>query len=193
MRWHLGMLLAAPLIFVSAADARMLRCRGDLVFEDSMARRVTLLVDPDEGFVKNPACHKYPELRGLCAGVITKAKDHDFLFGTTLSGYMLSASQLRSAAVACEADQVISHQRHRPPRAFLPRGVGRRVHNDLTHDSPARMMRIAARDKKSRERLCHLVRPGSGRVAVEVSQCGPDATPVINRSGELPRSRPRLA
>ena len=115
------------------------------------------------------------------------------LFGTTLRSHMLSARQLRSATVAREADQVLSHQRHRPPRAFLPRGVGRRVHNDLTHDSPARMMRIAARDKKSRERLCHPVRPGLGPVAVEMSQCGPDATPVINRPGELPRSRPRLA
>jgi hypothetical protein len=67
----------------------MLRCQGDLVFEDSMARRVTLLVDPDEGSVKNPACHKYPELRGFCAGVITRAKDHDFLFGTA-SGMILS-------------------------------------------------------------------------------------------------------
>jgi hypothetical protein len=85
MRWHLGTLLGALLIFVSAADAEVLRCKGDLVFEDSMARRVTLLVDPEEGFVKNPACHKYPELRGFCAGVITKARDHDFLFGRTLS------------------------------------------------------------------------------------------------------------
>ena len=83
MRWHLGA-LAAGLMLVSTADAQILRCRGDLVFEDSMARRVTLLVDPDEGFVKNPACHKYPELRGFCAGVITKAKDHDFLFGTSV-------------------------------------------------------------------------------------------------------------
>jgi hypothetical protein len=48
-----------------------------------------LLVDPDEGVVKNPACHKYPELRGFCAGVITRAKDHDFLFGTS-SGMTLS-------------------------------------------------------------------------------------------------------
>ena len=115
------------------------------------------------------------------------------LFGTTLSGYVLSARQLRSATIAREADQVLSHQRHRPPRAFLPRRVGRRVDNDLTHDSPPRMVRIAARDKKSRERLCHPVRAGLGAVAVEVSQCGADATPVINRPGELPRSRPRLA
>jgi len=84
MRWHLVTLLATPLMLVSAADAQMLRCKGDLVFEDSMARRVTLLVDPDEGSVKNPACHKYPELRGFCAGVISKAKDHDFLFGTSV-------------------------------------------------------------------------------------------------------------
>jgi hypothetical protein len=115
------------------------------------------------------------------------------LFGATLSGHVLSARQLRSATVACEADQVLSYQRDRPPRAFLPRGVGRRVHNDLTHDSPARMVRIAARDKKSRERLGHPVRPGLGPVAVEMSQCGADATPAINRPGELPRSRPRLA
>ena len=84
MRWHLVTLLATPLMLVSAADAQMLRCKGDLVFEDSMARRVTLLVDPDEGSVKNPACHKYPELRDFCAGVISKAKDHDFLFGTSV-------------------------------------------------------------------------------------------------------------
>ena len=83
MRWHLGA-FAATLMLVSTADAQTLRCRGDLVFEDSMARRVTLLVDPEEGSVKNPACHKYPELRGFCAGVITKAKNHDFLFGTSV-------------------------------------------------------------------------------------------------------------
>jgi hypothetical protein len=85
MRWHLGALLAAPLTLVSAADAQMLRCNGDLVFEDTMARRVTLLVDLDEGFVKNPTCHKYPELRGFCAGVIAREKSHAFLFGGTLS------------------------------------------------------------------------------------------------------------
>jgi|SRR5689334_7672767 hypothetical protein len=84
MRWHLVTLLTTPLLLVSAADAQTLRCKGDLVFEDSMARRVTLLVDPEEGSVKNPACHKYPELRGFCAGVISKAKDHDFLFGTSV-------------------------------------------------------------------------------------------------------------
>jgi hypothetical protein len=57
MRWPLATLLATPLIVASAADAHMLRCKGDLVFEDSMARRVTLFVDPDEGFVKNPVAN----------------------------------------------------------------------------------------------------------------------------------------
>jgi hypothetical protein len=123
-------------------------------------------------------------------GLIDVTRD---LFRTTLSGYMLSTRQLRSATVTRETDQVLSHQRHRPPRAFFPWGVGRRVDNDLTHDSPPRMVGIAARDKKPRERLCHPVRAGLGAVAVEVSQCGADATPVINRPGELPRSRPRLA
>ncbi len=115
------------------------------------------------------------------------------LFGTTLSRYMLSARQLRSATVAREADQVLSYQRHGPPRALLPRRVGRRVHNYLTYDSPARMVRIAARYKESRERLCHSERPGLGPVAVEMSQCGADVAPVIDRPGNLPRSRPRLA
>jgi hypothetical protein len=39
------------------------------------------------------------------------------LFGTTLSRYMLSARQLRSATIAREADQILSYQRHGPPRA----------------------------------------------------------------------------
>ena len=125
MRWSVAALLAAPLMLGSAADAQMLRCRGDLVFEDSLARRVTLLVNPDEGFVKNPACHKYPELRGFCAGVITKAKDHDFLFGTTLSeeDTKLRIELIRTNA-AIGTDSVLN----RWPRAtFLGRCVPTRL------------------------------------------------------------------
>ena len=88
-KWYAGAVLAVLLAFSSAAEAQVLRCKGDLVFEDSMARRVMLLVDMDEGSVKNPACHKYPELRGFCAGVITKTRDHDFVFGTA-SGITVS-------------------------------------------------------------------------------------------------------
>jgi hypothetical protein len=123
MRSLLGTLIVMPLLFVSTADAQVLRCRGDLVFEDSMARRVTLLVDADAGSVKNPACHKYPELRGFCAGVITRAKDHDFLFGTS-SGLTLSEedTKLRIELIrtngAIGTDSVLNH---RPRATFLGR------------------------------------------------------------------------
>jgi hypothetical protein len=83
--WSIGAVLAAQLTLVPAASAQMLKCKGDLVFEDSMARRVTLFVDAGQGLVTNPSCHKYPELRGFCAGVITRAKDGDFIFDTTVS------------------------------------------------------------------------------------------------------------
>ena len=88
-RWYASTVLVVLVALGSAADAQTLRCRGDLVFEDSVARRVTLFVDADEGWVKNPDCHKYPELRGFCAGVITKARDHGFVFGTA-SGITVS-------------------------------------------------------------------------------------------------------
>lgn len=83
--WHVGAVFAAQLVLAPTADAHMLKCRGDLVFEDSMARRVTLFVDADRGLVTTPDCHKYPELRGFCAGVLTRAKSHAFIFGTTVS------------------------------------------------------------------------------------------------------------
>jgi hypothetical protein len=47
------------------------------------------------------------------------------LFGTTLGGYVLSSREWRSATVAREVDQVLGYQWHGPPRALLPRGVGR--------------------------------------------------------------------
>jgi hypothetical protein len=129
MRWHLSALIAVPFTFVSTADAQILRCRGDLVFEDSMARRVTLLVDPAEGFVKNPACHKYPELRGFCAGMIVKAKDHDFIFGTA-SGITISEedTKLRIELIRTNAAIGTDSVLNRWPRAtFLGRCVPTRA------------------------------------------------------------------
>ncbi len=130
MRWQLGAFIAAASMLASTADAHLLRCRGDLVFEDSMARRVTLLVDPDEGFVKNPACHKYPELRGFCAGVIVKAKDHDFLFGRTLSeeDTKLRIELIRTNA-AIGTDSVLNHK---PRATFLGRCDPTRVRHRRT-------------------------------------------------------------
>ena len=90
------------------------------------------------------------------------------LFGASLGSDVLSPRQLRAATVAREADQVLGHQRHGPPRAPFPRRIGRRVNDDLTHDPPARMMRIAARDKKARERLGNIDCSRLGPVTVEM-------------------------
>ncbi len=122
-RWQVGTVVAAFLAFGSAAEAQVLRCTGDLVFEDSMARRVTLFVNVDEGLVKNPACHKYPELRGFCAGMISKARDHAFVFGTA-SGVTVSQedTKLRIELIRTNGqlgtDTVLNHW---PRATFLGR------------------------------------------------------------------------
>jgi hypothetical protein len=82
---RLAAALTALLALVSAADAQMLRCKGDLVFEDSLARAAILFVDVDQGVVTTPSCYKYPELRGFCAGGIIRAKNHQFVFGSAVS------------------------------------------------------------------------------------------------------------
>ncbi len=115
------------------------------------------------------------------------------LLSATLGSDVLSARQLRAPTVARQADEVLSHERDRPPRAFLPRRVGRRVDDYLTYDPPTGVVRIAARHEKPGERLCHPQRSRFGPVAVEMSQCGPDATTVLDRPCELPRTHPRLA
>ena len=76
---------ALALMLVPAAHAQTLKCKGDLVFADSLARAATIFVDLEQGLVTNPSCHKYPELRGFCAGIITSARDHQFVFGSAVS------------------------------------------------------------------------------------------------------------
>jgi hypothetical protein len=115
------------------------------------------------------------------------------LFGAPLGSDVLSPRQLRAPTVAGEADQVLGHHRHGPPRALLPRRIGRRVDHNLTHDSPARVMRIAASYEKARERLCNSDRSGLGSVAVEMSQCRAHVTSVLYRPRELMRALPLLA
>ena len=83
--WSIASALACALMFVATAEAQTLKCKGDLVFADSLARTATLLVDLEQGRVTTPSCHKYPELRGFCAGVITGARDHQFVFGSAVS------------------------------------------------------------------------------------------------------------
>jgi hypothetical protein len=83
--WPIGSALALVLMLGPAAHAQTLKCKGDLVFADSLARTAILFVDLEQGRVTTPSCRKYPELRGFCAGVITGARDHQFVFGSTVS------------------------------------------------------------------------------------------------------------
>ncbi len=115
------------------------------------------------------------------------------LLGAPLSSDVLYPRQLRTPTVAGEADEVLGHQRHRTPRTFLPRRVRRRVDDNLANNPPARVMRIAARNEKARERLRNTGRSWLGPVAVEMSQCGTHVTSVLYRPGELTRAPPRLA
>jgi len=83
--WPIASALALALMLVPAAQAQTLKCKGDLVFADSLARTAILLVDLEQRRVTTPSCHKYPELRGFCAGIITGARDHQFVFGSAVS------------------------------------------------------------------------------------------------------------
>jgi hypothetical protein len=90
------------------------------------------------------------------------------LLSPALGGDMLSAHQLRASAVASKADEVLGHKRHGTARALFPGRVGRRVDDDLTDDSPARVVGIATRDEKPRERLCDAQRSRLGPVAIQM-------------------------
>ena len=114
------------------------------------------------------------------------------LLRPALGGDVLSARELRAASLTGKAQQISGYERHCPPSTLLPRCVGGRIHHDLTNDSPARMMRVAASDEKARERLGNGGCPRLGSMAVEMAQCGADVAPVVNRSRELHSSPPRL-
>jgi hypothetical protein len=90
------------------------------------------------------------------------------LLDPPLSGDVLGMRQLRPPGVACKRHQVTGNDRYRASRALLPWRVGSRVHNDLTDDPPTRVVRIAPRDEKPRERVGHTLGPGVGRVAVQM-------------------------
>ena len=66
----------------------------------------------------------------------------------------------RAPAASCRGRQqafgVFRRQRHRAPRAPLPRRVSRRIDDNLTHDSPTTMVRIAAGNE---DRACTSATP----------------------------------
>jgi hypothetical protein len=83
---------------------------------------------------------------------------HGDLFDSAPCRDVLSARERSAPGDLSEADQVTGYQRHGTPGTFLPRRVGGRIDDDLTEDSPTRVVRIAARNKKPPERLCHSLR-----------------------------------
>jgi hypothetical protein len=111
------------------------------------------------------------------------------LFGAPLRGDVLSARELRAATGAGQADEIVSDHWDGTARTFLPRRIRSRVDDDLANDPPTGVMRIAARNEKSCERLSHPYCVRLRSVAVEMPQCGPDMTAVLDRSGQLARGR----
>ncbi len=91
------------------------------------------------------------------------------LLGAAARSDVLGAHERRASGLSGERDQVVGDQRHRSPRASLPRRVGGRIHDHLADHPPARVVGIAPRDEKSCERLCHPERPWLGAVAVEMA------------------------
>jgi hypothetical protein len=115
------------------------------------------------------------------------------LLGAALGGDMLGACQRRPTAIAGKPEEILRYERDRAPRAPLPRRVSRRIDDNLTHDSPTGMVRIATRDEEPGQRLGYPESSGLGTVTVEVSQCGTHVPAALYRPGKLPRSPPRLA
>jgi hypothetical protein len=114
------------------------------------------------------------------------------LLGATLSGDVLGTCQRRPPTLAREPDEILRYQRYRAPRAPLPRRVRRRIDDDLTHDSPTSMVRIATRNEEPGQRLGHPQSSGLRPVTIQVPQCGTHVPAALHCPGELPRSPPRF-
>ena len=110
----------------------------------------------------------------------------DFL-GAALGGDVLGTRQRSAPLAAGQGHQVVGDQPHGSPRAFLPGRIGRRVHDNLTHDPPAGVVGVAAGDEKPGQRLGDSGRAWLGAVAVEMPQRGADTTTVLYCPGELTR------
>ncbi len=105
---------------------------------------------------------------------------------------VLRAHESSSTALAGKSQQIIGHNRDRPAGTFLPRRVGRRIHHDLTNDSPAVVVGVAARDKKTSKRFGDLLGSRLGCVPIEVMQRGAHAAPAVDRLRKRNRTLPAL-
>ena len=91
------------------------------------------------------------------------------LFGSALSGDVLSTRQLGPTGRSSECNEIVGDHRHSASRTLLPRRVGSRIDDHLADDSPAGVMRIATCHKKPREGLGDLLAVGLGPVDIEMS------------------------
>ncbi len=96
-----------------------------------------------------------PALRSPCRALKPQVGEYHSLvnvngdlLGAALGGDVLSARQWRPATVAGKPEEIFRHQRYRAPRAPLPWRVSRRIDDNLTHDSPTSVVRIAARNEE---------------------------------------------
>lgn len=117
---------------------------------------------------------------------------HGDLLGAALGGDVLGTRQRSAPVVAGEVHQVVGDQPHSSPRAFLPRCIGRGVHDNLTHDPPAGVVGVAAGDEKPGQSLGDSGRSRLGAMAVEMSERGADTTTVLHCPGELTWGPARL-
>jgi len=62
------------------------------------------------------------------------------LFGSALSGDVLSLRQQRAACGSGEGDEIVGDHRHSASCAFLPWRVSGRIDDHLAHYSPACVM-----------------------------------------------------
>jgi hypothetical protein len=90
------------------------------------------------------------------------------LLGAALGGDMLGACQRRPATIFGKPEEILRHEWYRAPRAPLPRRVSRRIDDNLTHDSPTGMVRIAPRYEKPGQRIRYTQSSWLGPVTVQV-------------------------
>lgn len=114
------------------------------------------------------------------------------LLGAALGGDVLGTRQRRAPLAAGEGHQVVGDQPHGSPRAFLPGRIGGGVHDNLTDDPPAGVVRVAASDEKPGQRLGDSGRAWLGTVAVEMPERSADTTTVLHCPGELAWGSARL-
>ena len=113
------------------------------------------------------------------------------LFGATLGGDVLGASQLGSPGIAGKRDQILGDDWYGSARTLGPWRVGGRVDNNLTDDPPAGVVGITACDQESCQRVGDALGSGLKRVSVQMSQRGANLPAILHGPRQFLRGPPR--